>query len=118
MTETGVVALTDSNEVNLKIALTAKLLNPKIKVICRADSHDVEANMASFGTDHIIDPFETFAQYLMSRFRSKKVRESSTVPPAKERQSQETEKQQIDEVALKARKKEAKAQLKAKKKED
>ncbi|MCG6966380.1 MAG: potassium channel protein [Chromatiaceae bacterium] len=60
----GVVALTDSNEVNLKIALTAKLLNPKIKVICRADSHDVEANMASFGTDYIVDPFDTFAGQL------------------------------------------------------
>ena len=53
----GVVALTDDNEVNLKIAITAKLLNARLKVICRADSHDIEANMASFGTDHIVDPF-------------------------------------------------------------
>jgi len=57
----GVVALTNVNEINLKIAIAAKLLHPKIKVICRADSHDVEANMASFGTDHIYDPFDTFA---------------------------------------------------------
>jgi len=61
----GVVALTDDNEVNLKIAITAKLLNPGLKVICRADSHDTEANMASFGTDHIVDPFDTFAMHLM-----------------------------------------------------
>ena len=60
----GVVALTNDNEVNLKIAITAKLLNPKVKVICRADSHDVEANMASFGTDHIVDPFDNFAAHL------------------------------------------------------
>ncbi len=60
----GVVALTDDNEVNLKVAITAKLLHPHITVICRADSHDVEANMASFGTDHIIDPFDTFAKHL------------------------------------------------------
>ena len=60
----GVVALTHDNEVNLKIAITAKLLNPGITVICRADSHDVEANMASFGTDYIVDPFDTFARYL------------------------------------------------------
>ena len=60
----GVVALTDVNETNLKIAIAAKLLHPQIKVICRADSHDVEANMASFGTDHIYDPFDTFALYL------------------------------------------------------
>jgi voltage-gated potassium channel len=60
----AVVALTDDNESNLKIAITAKLLHPDIEVICRADSHDVEANMASFGTDYIIDPFDTFARYL------------------------------------------------------
>ena len=66
----GVVALTDDNEVNLKIALTAKLLNPRLKVICRADSHDVEANMASFGTDHIVDPFDTFASHLAVAFQA------------------------------------------------
>lgn len=66
----GVVALTDNNDVNLKIALTAKLLNPKIKAICRADSHDVEANMASFGTDHIVDPFDTFAAHLAVAFQA------------------------------------------------
>ncbi|MFZ0788258.1 MAG: NAD-binding protein, partial [Chromatiaceae bacterium] len=60
----GVVALTNVNETNLKIAIAAKLMHPRIKVICRADSHEVEANMASFGTDHIYDPFDTFALYL------------------------------------------------------
>lgn len=57
----GVVALTNINEANLKIAIASKLMRPRIEVICRADSHDVEANMASFGTDHIYDPFDTFA---------------------------------------------------------
>lgn len=60
----GVVALTPSNEVNLKIAIASKLLNPSVKVIVHADSHDVEANMASFGTDFIVDPFDNFAMYL------------------------------------------------------
>ncbi len=60
----GVVALTNENDVNLKVAITSKLLHPDIKVICRADSHDVEVNMASFGTDYIIDPFDTFANHL------------------------------------------------------
>ncbi len=66
----GVVALTDDNEVNLKVAITAKLLNPPIKVISRADSHDIEANMASFGTDHIVDPFDTFAAHLAVAFQA------------------------------------------------
>ncbi len=60
----GVVALTNVNEVNLKVAITSKLLHPEIKVICRSDSLDVEANMKSFGTDYIINPFETFANHL------------------------------------------------------
>ena len=62
----GVVALTNVNETNLKVAIAAKLMHPEIRVICRADSHDVEANMASFGTDHIYDPFDTFALYLLT----------------------------------------------------
>lgn len=60
----GVVALTDDDHVNLKIAITTKLLHPGIKVICRAESHDAEANMASFGTDRVINPFDTFATHL------------------------------------------------------
>ncbi len=66
----GVVALSKSNEVNLKTAITSKLLNKDIKVICRADSHDVEANMASFGTDHIVDPFDIFSVYLATAFQA------------------------------------------------
>lgn len=66
----GVLALTSSNEVNLKVALAAKLMHPGAKVICRADSHDIEANMASFGTDHIYDPFDIFARYLSTAIDS------------------------------------------------
>lgn len=59
-----VVALTNDNEVNLHIAITAKVMNPRVKVISRADSHVIEDNMASFGTDFIIDPFDAFARDL------------------------------------------------------
>lgn len=65
----GVVAVTNSNEINLMIALSSKLLHPNIKVICRADSHDVEKNMASFNTDYIIDPFDNFALHLSTAFQ-------------------------------------------------
>ncbi|MDH3689964.1 MAG: NAD-binding protein, partial [Gammaproteobacteria bacterium] len=60
----GVIAITNNDHTNLQIAISSKLLNPKIPVICRAESHDTEANMASFGTDHIINPFDTFAEDL------------------------------------------------------
>lgn len=66
----GVVALTNVNEVNLKVAITSKLLHPSIQVICRADSKDVEKNMASFGTDYIVDPFDTFALHLAIAYQA------------------------------------------------
>jgi Trk K+ transport system NAD-binding subunit len=66
----GVLALTSDNEVNLKVALAAKLMQPGATVVCRADSHDVEANMASFGTDHIYDPFDTFALYFATALQA------------------------------------------------
>lgn len=66
----GVVALTNVNETNLKIAIAAKLLHPAIQVICRSDSHEIEANMASFGTDHIYDPFDAFAVYMALAIQS------------------------------------------------
>ena len=55
---------------NLKVAITSKLLHPNIKVICRADSHDIEANMRSFGTNYIINPFDTFALHLATALQA------------------------------------------------
>jgi len=66
----GVLALTNFNEVNLKIAITSKLLRPEITVICRADARDVEDNMESFGTDHVYDPFETFGYHMATALQA------------------------------------------------
>lgn len=60
----GVLAITNDEEANLAIAIAVRLLNPNIPVIARARSPSVAANMASFGTDHIINPFERFAEHL------------------------------------------------------
>lgn len=57
----GVIALTATDDVNLKIAITSKLLHPNVKVICRSELKEYEENMLSFGTDHVVNPFETFA---------------------------------------------------------
>ncbi len=66
----GIVALTDQDSINLHIAITAKVLNPDVKVICRADSHEIKANMKSFGTDYVVDPFDTFAESLSTALHS------------------------------------------------
>ena len=60
----AVLAVTNDEEVNLAIAIAVRLLNPDIPVIARARSPAVKANMASFGTDHIINPFARFAEHL------------------------------------------------------
>ena len=39
-------------------------------MICRSDTHDSEDNMASFGTDVIINPFDTFADRFSMMFQS------------------------------------------------
>lgn len=56
------IALTDSDRVNLKIAITSKLLNPKLKVIASAGDPATQANIASFGTEDILDAFQIFAE--------------------------------------------------------
>lgn len=57
----GVIAVTSSDETNLIIAISSKLLHTDVTVICRSDNKVHEDNMLSFGTDHIINPFEDFA---------------------------------------------------------
>ncbi len=56
----GVIAVTASDETNLKIAISSKLLHPDVTVVCRSEYKEHEENMLSFGTDHIINPFESF----------------------------------------------------------
>ncbi|THF66466.1 potassium channel protein [Pseudothauera nasutitermitis] len=60
----GVIALTDDDSANLAIAITARLLAPRLPALCRAESPETAANMASFGTRHIINPFEKFSEYM------------------------------------------------------
>ena len=66
----GVIALTNNDAVNLRVAISSKLLNPSQLTIARAESHDFEANIASFGTDHIINPFDIFAGRLAMALHS------------------------------------------------
>jgi len=60
----GVLALTNDDQVNLAVAMAVRLLNPGTPVLARAMSREVAANMASFGTDHIINPFTRFGSHL------------------------------------------------------
>lgn len=57
----GVLAVTDSDEVNLRIAITAKLLNPELPAVACADQAHTEDQLQSFGVNLIINSFDTFA---------------------------------------------------------
>lgn len=63
----GVVTLTDNDEVNLAVAIAVKLMNPKLQMLARAELESIAANMASFGTDHIINPYTLFGDQLAMR---------------------------------------------------
>ena len=65
----GVIALTNDDHTNLAVSIDSKLVNPDRLVISRSQSAANTANLASFGTDYIIDPFETFAQHLVKSIR-------------------------------------------------
>jgi len=60
----GVLALTNDDRANLAVAMTVRLLEPNLPVLARAMSRDTAANMASFGTHHIINPFARFGEQL------------------------------------------------------
>ncbi|MCC5871514.1 MAG: NAD-binding protein [Gammaproteobacteria bacterium] len=60
----GVLAVTGSDQTNLKIAITSKLLNHKAAVYARADRRATADNMRSFGTDHVLEPGVEFCRRL------------------------------------------------------
>jgi Trk K+ transport system NAD-binding subunit len=61
----AVVALTSEEDVNIKIAVAARLLNPGIQVITQATREELAETPISFGPGvRVIDPFLTYARYL------------------------------------------------------
>lgn len=66
----GVIALTSDDEANLAVAAAARLLRENVPVLCRVTRPEIAANMKSFGIQHIINPFETFGEYLALAIRS------------------------------------------------
>ena len=60
----GVIAVTQNDHTNLKIAVACKLVNNSVPVICRSEVEDEADNMESFGTDAIVNPYLTFGRRL------------------------------------------------------
>ncbi|MCA1778772.1 MAG: NAD-binding protein, partial [Xanthomonadaceae bacterium] len=56
----GVIAVTGSDTINLKVAISAKLLNHNLVVHARANTNTAAANMRSFETDYVINPVDEY----------------------------------------------------------
>lgn len=61
----AVIAITNSEEANLKISALARLLNPDVGIISMSKVEVFEETLATLGGEvHIVDPFKTFAKVL------------------------------------------------------
>ena len=56
--------LTNDDGANLAAGIAVRLLNPQVPVLARAESEATVANMTLFRTDHVINPFDKFGEYL------------------------------------------------------
>jgi voltage-gated potassium channel len=60
----GVVALTNDDEANLAVTMSAALLRPGLPVIARTVSPAIEDRMQAFGTPTVVNPFDRFGDHL------------------------------------------------------
>lgn len=61
----GVIAMTNENEDNIRISVTARLIRPELQVIARAGTREAADNLASFDTDYVIHPYSIFSEHLL-----------------------------------------------------
>jgi voltage-gated potassium channel len=60
----GILALTDDDEVNLVVAMTAALTRPGLPVVARTVSPAIEHRMRAFGSPTVVNPFDRFGDHL------------------------------------------------------
>ncbi len=62
----GLVAATTTDATNIYIVLTARSLNPKLRIIARASEEDAEKHLRTAGADQVISPY-TFAGHRIAQ---------------------------------------------------
>lgn len=60
----GLVALTRSDDTNLKIAVMARALNPRLKIVCRSTCNQTREYMESVGDVEVVDPYDVFSRQM------------------------------------------------------
>ncbi|MEU4419643.1 NAD-binding protein [Actinoplanes sp. NPDC024001] len=66
----GVLALTDDDEVNLAVTMTAALIRPDLPVIARTVSPAIEYRMAAFGSPTVVNAFDRYGDHLRIALRA------------------------------------------------
>jgi hypothetical protein len=66
----AVVALTDDEEANLAVVMTASLLRPELPVIARVTSRALAERMQAFGDPRLVNPFDRFGDHLRLALRA------------------------------------------------
>jgi len=64
----GLVAATTTDATNLYIILTARALNPRLKIIARASEEDAEKHLLTAGADAIVSPYSFAGQRIAQTF--------------------------------------------------
>lgn len=65
----GIVALTESDEVNLAIVMAVQLLRPEVPVIARSNDRNHVAAMREFEAEAVINPYDRYGAYLVLRLQ-------------------------------------------------
>lgn len=60
----AIVVLTNDEEVNLRISVMARFLNPDLPILCRSTSERHSEHLTTLGNVTVINPFQIFAQLL------------------------------------------------------
>ena len=66
----AVIALTNDDEANLAVVMSAELLRPDVAVFGRTVSAQIAERMRAFGSPTVIDPFDKFGDYLRVAIRA------------------------------------------------
>ena len=64
----GLVAATTTDATNLYIVLTARGLNPRLKIIARASEEDAEKHLVTAGADSVVSPYLFAGQRIAQSF--------------------------------------------------
>lgn len=89
----GVLALTNDDDANLSVVMSAHLLRPDLPVIARCSERATAAHMRDFQAHAVINPYDNYGQYLVLALRRPAVHRlvswlmaphGSTLPPLRE----------------------------------